>query len=309
MIVVCGEALIDLVPVDGPDTWRAVCGGGPANTAVALARLGTRAALACRLSRDAFGRQLRQNLVANDVDLSLAVEAAEPASLAVVALDHRGAAEYQFYLQGTADWQWQPAELPSTLPAGTLALHLGSLAAALDPGAVVLRSWAATHRDDTVVAFDVNVRPGLLPDRRAYLDSVGRWLDVAHIAKASDDDLAWLYPGTDPVSAAREWITAHDLMLVLVTLGSAGAVAVTAEHEPIRVPGVPVDVVDTVGAGDTFTAALLHRLAADDALHRHSPGVAPLTDAVRYAVAASALACTRAGASPPSAAEVEALLG
>lgn len=305
MIVVCGEALIDLVPAGPAATWRAAYGGGPANTAVALARLGSPVAFAGRLSGDRFGRELREHLRGNGVDLRLAVAAKEPTTLAVVAVDERGGADYQFYVNGTADWQWSPAELPARLPAGTRSLHIGSLASILAPGAAVLRDWLAAHRGDAVVTYDVNVRPSLQPDRDAYRRQVAGWLDVAHIVKASRDDLAWLYPSEDYVRIGRRWLDERDLTLVLVTLGRDGALAITREGAPVTAAGFDVKVVDTVGAGDTFTAGFLHRL---DRLQSDALDPTGLADALEFAVAAAALACTRAGAEPPTLAAVEELL-
>jgi fructokinase len=340
MIVVCGEALIDLVPANQTQAaapaaeqamaaeqtlvpaqagdplapgasggiWRAAYGGGPANTAVALARLGTPAALACRLSDDAFGRQLRRYLLDSGVDLRLAVAASQPTTLAVVALDQYGGADYQFYINGTADWQWATAELPDDLPDGTVGVHIGSLASILPPGAEVLRRWLAAHRDRAAVTYDVNVRSALLPDRDAYRTHVAGWLDVAHVLKASHDDLAWLDPDRDPLDVARAWVDRYDLTLALVTLGPYGAVAVPRGQDLVRVPGVHVDVVDTVGAGDTFTAAFLHWLASRGELTTGVPGPETLTAALDFAVAAAAIVCTREGAQPPTLAEVEELL-
>ncbi|WP_084962490.1 carbohydrate kinase family protein [Thermoactinospora rubra] len=311
MIVVCGEALIDLVPADAADTWRAVPGGGPANTALAAARLGTRAALACRLSGDAFGRRLRRHLAGNGVDLSLAVPAAEPTTIAVVSLDEQGAAEYRFYANGTADWQWTPAELPASLPPGTAGVHVGSLASVLPPGAGVLRAWAAGLPPEVTVVYDVNVRPALLPGREEYRTRVEEWLKVAHLVKASDEDLRWLYPGSDPLRVARSWAGRDGVHTVLVTLGAEGAVAVSsafgpAAGEPIRVPGIAVEVADTVGAGDAFTGALLHSLLTQGGLRPATPEA--LRRALAFAVAAGALTCTVAGAQPPTAEEVTRML-
>ncbi|GAA1814406.1 carbohydrate kinase [Planosporangium flavigriseum] len=304
MFVVCGEALIDLVPAGPPATWRAAYGGGPTNTAVALARLGTPTALVCRLSGDNFGRQLREYLANNGVDLRLAVAASEPTTLAVVAFDERGGPDYQFYVNGTADWQWSAHELPDDLPPGTLGLHIGSLASILPPGAAVLREWITAHRADTTVIYDVNVRPALLPERETYRREVRAWLDAAHVVKASVDDLDWLYPGEDALDVARRWIDEHDLSLVLVTAGPDGAVAVPCGQDPVRAAGIPVDVADTVGAGDTFTAAFLHRVGLPAGISDR----ASLAEALRFAVAAAALACTREGAQPPTLDEVEDLL-
>ncbi|GLW96495.1 carbohydrate kinase [Microtetraspora sp. NBRC 16547] len=297
MIIVCGEALIDLVPAGAENTWRAVPGGGPANTAVAVARLGTPARLLCRLSRDGFGWRLRDHLTANGVDLGLAVETAEPTTLAVVDLDEHGSADFRFYMERTADWQWTPGELPASLPPGTRALHVGSLAAVVRPGAAVLRSWAAGHRDAVTVVYDVNVRPAVLPGREPYLEQVEAWLRVAHVVKASEEDLRWLHPERDPLDTARAWLADHGLDLVLVTRGAAGAVALGGDGPPVEADGVAVRVVDTVGAGDAFTGAFLHA-SMDRAM--------PLAESLRYAVRAAALTCTREGAAPPARAEVDA---
>ncbi|WP_353388107.1 carbohydrate kinase family protein [Thermobispora bispora] len=301
MILVCGEALIDLVPAGADGLWRAVPGGGPANTAVAIARLGTPVQLLCRISRDGFGRRIRAHLAECGVGLELAVEAAEPTTLAVVDLDDRGSAAFGFYVNGTADWRWSAAELPSSLPPGTRAVHIGSLAAVVPPGADVLRDWAAglARRDpELTVVYDVNVRPALLPDREEYRARVEPWLRIARVVKASDEDLAWLHPGREPADVAREWLGAHGLELVLLTLGARGAAAFAAGGTVARADGVPVRVADTVGAGDTFTGAFLHATL--------SRGM-DLAAALRYAVTAAALTCTREGAVPPSRAEVDAL--
>jgi fructokinase len=311
VILVCGEALIDLVPGDGEDAWQAIPGGGPANSAIALRHLGAPVSLLCRLSRDAFGRQIRAHLDRHDIDLSLAVDAEEPTTLAVVALSPEGSAEYSFYLQGTADWQWSRGELPPA-PDGLRAIVTGTLAAVLPPGAEALRRWAAGLRDRAVVCYDVNARPSAVPDRASLTAAVSGWLDTAHIVKASDEDLAHLCPGRSPQDTARRWIADHGVDLVLITRGAKGATACAAGLEPVHAPGVPVQVVDTVGAGDTFGATALVRLEELGLLDE--PGrlgrldEAALADVLRHATAAAALSCTAAGAQPPRRAEVEAFL-
>jgi fructokinase len=298
---VCGEALIDLVPT-GTDTFQAVCGGGPANTATALARLGTPASLLCRLSADAFGRRLRANLLAHGVDLSLARTGPEPTTLAVVNLDGDGVAEYGFYGRDTADWHWHPDELPERLPADTRAVHVGSLATVMAPGAPLLRDWVATHRAATTVVYDINARPRMLPDVDEYRRNVADWLAIADCVKVSDDDLGWLHPGEQPTDIATRWFDRYAVQLVLLTRGAAGAMALHRSGVVWIEPARTVAVVDTVGAGDTFTAAFLHWLLA----HGSSAfWPADLGPALRYAVTAGALACTRAGAQPPTAAEVD----
>jgi fructokinase len=163
-------------------------GGRPANTAVALARPGTPVALACRLSNDAFGRRLRRHLEENGVELSLAVSATEPSSLAVLGFAGQGVPDFRFYVHGTADWQWTTHEPPGR-PPPAWAMRFGALASVLPPGAEVLLAWATGHAHATVITYDVNARPSLLPDRRAYRDRIDAWLRIAHVVKASSDDL------------------------------------------------------------------------------------------------------------------------
>ncbi|OLT29254.1 hypothetical protein BJF83_12525 [Nocardiopsis sp. CNR-923] len=309
MILVCGEALVDLVPQPGADLWRALPGGGPANTAVALARLGGRAALLCRLSGDAFGRRIRAHLVERGVDLGMAVAADEPSTVAVVGLDEHGAAEYSFYLDGTADWGWSPRELPEP-PGKTRAIHVGSLAAVLEPGAGHLLAWARAHRERTVLAYDVNARPAVGLDRSAVAAWAARWMDAAHVVKASEEDLAWLEPGRDPVAVAEGWADRHGLDLLLLTRGGDGAVALSPRwSDPVSVQGVRVPVRDTVGAGDAFGAAVLARLsdlgylAGPGVLATLVPGAA--REVLEFAAAAAALACTTEGADPPDRDRVE----
>ncbi|RKS09487.1 fructokinase [Nocardiopsis sp. Huas11] len=311
MIVVCGEALVDLVPRPGPGQWRAVPGGGPANAAVALARLGADSALLCRLSGDAFGRQIRAHLTERGVDLGLAVAASEPTTLAVLALDAAGGADYGFYLQGTADWQWRPEELPE-LGAGTEAVHVGSLAAVLEPGAGRLRAWARAHRHRTTVFFDVNARPAAGVPRSEAARQAAEWMEVAHVVKVSEEDIEVLEPGRDPLLVAERWVVRHELDLLLLTRGSEGAVALSSHWgDRVEVPGVRVGVRDTVGAGDAFGAAVLARLSERGVLARGPAAVDPASarDALAFAAATAALACTTEGADPPRRAEVESFLG
>lgn len=310
MIIVCGEALIDLMP-QGADTWRAIPGGGPTNAAVALTRLEVDAPLLCRLSGDTFGRQLRGYLTQHGVDLRLAVDAEEPTTLAVVGFSESGSAEYSFYLRGTADWQWSSAELPDET-ANPRAIYTGTLAAVMPPGADHLRTWAHARRHRSVVCYDLNARPSLWPDRTSLMAAATPWLDTTHVLKVSDEDVAFLAPGRDPLEVAADWAHDHEIDLVLLTQGSDGALAYAPGRSPVRQPGFEVDVVDTVGAGDTFGAAALARL---DALgYLTEPGKLPtltdvdLTDVLRFATAAAALACTGAGAQPPHPGEIRALL-
>ncbi|MEZ5087942.1 MAG: carbohydrate kinase [Tessaracoccus sp.] len=301
--VVCGEALIDMLPGDerssAESAWRALSGGGPMNTAVALGRLGQDSHFLGRVSSDAFGRQLAEHIEGNDVQLDLAITTDDPTSLAIVSLDNEGKAVYTFHFHGTSNFNWSDEEFP-VLSEGDW-LHFGSIGAVTDPGySPMLRFIAGTN---AAVSFDINVRPTVIPDRSEYNEKVASFLRVVGeqdgVAKASDDDLLWLTDGADPVETAVQWLNEFGLSLFIVTLGSDGVAAVQPDGSVVRVPGRRVEVADTVGAGDTFMAGFLSSYAEDpDALDA----------ALERGVAAAALVCTRQGAKPPTAEEVDAFL-
>ena len=293
VIAVCGEALVDLIP-SAPTTYDALPGGSPANTAVALARLGTPVTMLARLSSDGFGSLLRDHLTRNGVDLSHAVSAPEPSSLAIVSRDAAGAASYRFVIDGTADWQWADGELPE-LPSRVAAVHAGSLALAKAPA---LERFLARQRERATVSIDPNLRPtlmGSLEDTRA---AVLRWLALADVFKASTEDVELLHPGADPVEVATDWST-RGPALVVVTAGPDGATAVV-DGEVVHRPARPTQVVDTVGAGDTFTAGLLAWLHATGQLGgRLAVTLDDVRPAVDHALRAAAVTCSRRGADPP----------
>lgn len=270
------------------------------NSAVALARLGCDTHFLGRLGRDSFGRQLAAHLEQAGVALDLAVTTDDPTSLAVVSLDEDGKASYAFHLSDTTNVNWCAADFPE-LGADDW-LHFGSMAAVLDPGARFVRDFV--NKTEAAVSFDLNVRPSILPDRGEYysrvvdlLGAVGR---NAGIAKASDEDIAWLVDDdSDPLAYASTWAEEYGLSLFIVTLGADGVAAVKPDGRVVQVPGRRVDVVDTVGAGDTFMAGFLAAYAEDPA---------NLEGALERGVAAAAIVCTREGAQPPTAAEVDAFL-
>jgi fructokinase len=312
VVAVAGEVITDLVPAGTDGLFRAAPGGSPANVAVGLARLEVPARLLARLSEDALGRRLRAHLEASGVDLSKAVVAAEPSSLAIVVLQPDSSAAYDFRVDGTADWQWQQDELAGALD-GVVALHVGSLALTTPPGGAVLRRLAARARATATVTFDPNVRPQLMGTAERVMTVVDEMLAVADVVKASTEDLEWLAPGRDPADVAADWVS-RGPALVVVTRGPDGAVAVGRSSGPVERPGTPVDLVDTVGAGDSFMAALIARMgrrgllgaAARDALAAVDPStVGELLD---EAIAVSALTCARLGADPPTAAEMKVAL-
>ncbi|MGH3096310.1 MAG: carbohydrate kinase family protein [Streptosporangiales bacterium] len=308
MIVVAGEALQDLVPSGAPRGWTAYPGGSPCNTAVAAARLGARTAFLGRLSRDVFGQDIRAHLAAAGVDLTTVVDADEPSTLAVVSTDAEGVATYGFYYLGTSDFAWREGDR-AELPAGCRAVHVGSLASAVEPTAGLLASAVASAGPQVVRSYDPNVRPSLGLDKAEYRALVERWVESTDLVRASQDDLAWLYPDTPPLQVAARWQSSGP-RLVVVSCGADGAAAVLAGGE-VHVPAQYVTVVDTVGAGDAFTAGLLVALDEAGALTRD--GLAALSapalePCLTFAATAAAATCGRAGADPPSRPDLDSAL-
>jgi fructokinase len=301
VIVVAGEALIDLVP-QGPGalaSLRPALGGGPYNTAVALGRLGSPTAFCSRVSSDAFGEALLEGLRAAGVDVSGVARGAEPTTLAVATIDAQGSAAYSFYVDGTADRLFTA---PAALPEGTRAVSFGTCSLVLEPGASAYEELMRTAAGQGVfTALDPNIRPGLIPDADAYRARFLTWLPSVTLLKLSEEDARWL--GGSP----REWLAAGP-SAVVITHGGDGLTVFTRDGAEHSMPGEKVDVVDTIGAGDTVNAALLHGLAAQDAL---SPaalaglGADGWARLLRFAARAAAITCSRAGAEPPYAHELE----
>jgi fructokinase len=314
--VVCGEALIDLVQSDTASsdsfssTWLALSAGGPMNSAVALGKLGCDTHFLGRISRDAFGRQLRQHILEANVNLDLATEASQATSIAVVSLDEEGVASYTFHFNDTANFGWQVDDLPELNRDDWL--HIASLSCIVSPGAEVLLDWM---RDlQAGVSYDINVRPSVITDPDAYLSKVQPWLRVVGrrrgIVKASDEDIKFLAEaagsgagdsgsGSDPVELAGRWVEEYGLGLAVITLGPGGGAAVEPGGNITRVPGFPTKVVDTVGAGDTFMAGFL------DGYVKLQLGLA---GSLERGAAAASIVCSRRGPQPPTSAEVDDLI-
>ncbi|NUQ97402.1 MAG: carbohydrate kinase [Streptomyces sp.] len=300
MIVVAGEALIDLVPqgTGALAGLKPALGGGPYNTAVALGRLGSPTAFCSRTSRDAFGEALLDGLRAAGVDVSAVQRGAEPTTLAVATIDGDGSAAYSFYVEGTADRLFVA---PEALPAETRAVSFGTCSLVLEPGATAYETLLRTAAAQGVfTALDPNIRAGLIPDADAYRARFRSWLPYVSLLKLSEEDALWL--GGTP----REWLAAGPAAVV-ITHGGDGLSAFTRDGAVHPVPGEKVDVVDTIGAGDTVNAALLHGLAAQNALSAEALlalGADGWTRLLRFAARAAAITCSRAGAEPPYASEL-----
>jgi fructokinase len=303
-IAVIGETLIDLVEAGDDEPRLARPGGSPYNVAVGLARLGQPTAFVGRFSHDPLGTVLRNHALRSDVDLSLSVTAHEPSTIALVQLAPDGSADYEFGVDGTADFRWTAAEL-AAVPTDVAGVHFGSLASWLAPGDAAIAARVASLRAAGVaISYDPNVRPHLQPDRAAARARVEAAVGVAHLVKTSDEDLAYLYPGEPVESVARQWLAGPDgPSVVVVTRGAAGVGAVTSRGVLDRRP-VPCDVVDTVGAGDAFTAGLLDALAVrrsltPDALAVLGDDPDTLAEVLDHAGTVAAITCSRAGANPP----------
>lgn len=306
--VVCGETLIDLVPSGSEadsfsSTWLALSAGGPMNSAVALGKLGADAHFLGRLSKDAFGRQLRQHILRSNVQLDLATESSQATSIAVVSLDDEGLASYTFHFAETANFGWQIDDLPQ-LKADDW-LHIASLSCVVSPGAEVLLDWM--HTVPSGVSYDINVRPTVITDPEKYWAKVQPWLRAIGtrqgIVKASDEDISFLaraIPGSgDPVEVATGWVEQYGLSMAVITLGPGGGAAVEPGGVVTRVAGFPTKVMDTVGAGDTFMAGFLDG---------HIQRGLPVDEALCRGAAAASIVCSRRGPQPPSAAEVDDLI-
>ncbi len=312
VIAVCGEAIVDLVsgdPNGDGARFTARSGGSPANTAVGIARLGTPVQLLARLSRSSLGALIRRHLEANGVLLGQVVDAPEPQSLAVVARD-AGEASYAFHLEGAADWQWRARELAGAPDPDARVLHCGSLAALVAPGRDAILGLMERVRLRALVSYDPNLRASVVPGGFRTRRRVERLVAASHLVKASTADLALAYPGVAPESVARHFLELG-ARLVVVTDGPAGATAYD-RRGTLSSPGFPVEVVDTIGAGDAFSAALLEGIYAsrfEGALVAGELEHASLGALLTRACAAAALACTRLGADPPRSEELEAFLG
>lgn len=307
LVLVAGEALVDLIPREDA-TYEAVLGGSPYNTAIGLGRLGVPTGFAGRLSSDAMGEALARHLAASGVDARFSVTDARPSPLAFVT---RGTAvtgsRYSFYLGATAYDGASP--LPADWPAAAAHLHVGSFSATDGKiGEAALAALAAAGGRATT-SYDPNIRPFVVPARAETLPMVEARVRLSTLVKASEEDFDWLYPGTPPSEAAARW-AASGPRLVVMTRGGAGAEA-HFRGERIVQPAPAVDVVDTVGAGDSFMAALLAAMAEDGALGSgaREPGEAEVGRWLLFGIAAAAITCTRKGAQPPTRAEVDKVLG
>jgi fructokinase len=311
MILVCGEALVDLY-VGGPSAsglgCEAIAGGSPFNVAIGVARLGTPAAFLGGVSTDRFGEFLAETLEREGVETRFLVRTEKPTTISVVAMGADGHPRYSFYGAEAADRSVTPADLPAELGAEIRALVLGSYTLGVQPIGETLALLAERERGRRVISVDPNLRPTVVGDLSRWSLAFDRICRATTIIKASDEDIAVAYgPSVTIADAAARWLDAG-VRAVVVTRGGKGAVAFGL-GEPLELPGRRIDVVDTVGAGDTFHAALLTQLDGEGLLADPALGGLDrdaLARAMQAAILASSITCTRRGADLPRAADIAA---
>ena len=295
---VTGEVLIDLIP-DGSER-KPIVGGGPANTAKALLRLGIDTQFIDGISTDDYGQMARDELVSTGVKLDYVKYSDKPTCLAIVSLSDSGSASYEFVIENTATFDFTPDRLPNPQTDRPSLLHIGTLATAIEPGASILFKWAKSVSKVAPIVFDPNIRPAVISARDLYVKQVERWVSISSAIKVSDEDIRWLYPTLDIDQVVNNWL-AKGPSLIVVTYGDKG-LAGYRQDEKVSVDAIKVLVADTVGAGDTVGAILVEAIVKDglDTLS----GVR-LEMMLKRAAKAAAITVSRSGANPPSLKEIE----
>ena len=295
---VAGEVLIDLIPHG--NTSKPIVGGGPANTAKALARVGVDTQFIDGISTDDYGLVIRDELITSGIKLDYVKYSDKPTCLAKVSLDKKGSASYEFVIEGTATFDFSQRWLPNPAQLKPSLLYTGTLATIIEPGASELFTWAQSVAKVAPIVFDPNVRAAVVSDRKIYLSQVERWVAISSAVKVSQEDLTWLYPSLEIDQIVNDWLTLGAL-LVVVTFGDQGLAAYRS-GEKIKVDAIKVKVVDSVGAGDTVGAILVEAIVKD--------GLASLSGErlemmLKRAAKAAAITVSRAGANPPTGKEIE----
>jgi fructokinase len=313
MILVCGEAIIDMfvtAKADGSLIAEPIAGGSPYNVALGLARLGSHTGFLGGLSNDAFGRMMSAKLERAGIDLDFSPRSDRPSTLVVVSVDAAGVPTYRFIGEGAADRMLTVADLPATLPDNVKALTFGSLSMGVEPAGATYLALAEREKGRRVISVDPNLRASVVGDIANWKVRLERFIATANIVKSSIEDIEGTYSHGASVPAVVAGWMASGPSLVIVTRGGDGATAYwpggTAD-----IAGRKVAVVDTVGAGDTFHAALLNFFERKGLLTQQGLGslnAAIVQEAIAFAAAAAAVTCTRRGADMPSLADAEAML-
>jgi len=294
---VCGEVVIDLIP-DGTER-RAVVGGGPANTAKALSKLGITTQFIDGISTDKYGQMALSELQKDGVLLDFVKFSDKPTCLAIVSLNSKGSATYEFVIDDTATFDFSHSWLPDAADKKPLLLHIGTLVTAIEPAASVLFEWVKKVASVAPIVFDPNIRPAVMSDRHQYVKQVERWVSISNAVKVSDDDIYWLYPGQDLDKVTKRWLEMGP-ELIVVTFGDKG-LAGYRENSKISVDAKKVVVADTVGAGDTVGAILVEAIIEDGLDKLTGERLSLMLD---RAARAAAITVSRTGALPPGRDEI-----
>ena len=284
----CGEVLIDILPTG------AVVGGGPANTAKALARLGYEVDFIDGISTDAYGVAARKELERDGVGLSLALSSDKPTCTATVTLDSKGSASYEFLIDGTATFDFNDSWLPDPERLKPSILHIGTLVTIVEPASTTLFNWAIKCAEFAPIVFDPNVRSSVVGDPEKYRLAVEKWVGISSVIKLSDDDISWLYPDESMDEVSKRWI-AGGASLVVITRGAKGIIGYTEDGYE-EVDGAKVTVVDTVGAGDTVGAVVVEGILKHSVIGLQGQ---VLNAVLHRAAIAAGITVSRAGAQPP----------
>jgi len=295
---VTGEVLIDLIP-EGLER-KPIVGGGPANTAKALSKIGIDIQFIDGISTDEYGQMAKAELVDSGVKLDYVKYSDNPTCLAIVSLSDSGSASYEFVIENTATFDFNLDWLPNPQTKRPALLHIGTLATVIEPGASILFEWAQSVAKVAPIVFDPNIRPAVISDRQQYVMQVERWVSISSAVKVSDEDLKWLYPSLEIEQVVSNWITKGP-SLIVVTYGDKGLAGYRV-GEKESVDAIKVLVADTVGAGDTVGAILVEAIVKDglDILS----GVR-LEMMLKRAAKAAAVTVSRSGANPPTLKEIE----
>ena len=293
-----GEVLIDLIP-EGSER-KPIVGGGPANTAKALSKIGIDTQFIDGISTDNYGQMAKAELISAGVKLDYVKYSDKPTCSAIVSLSNSGSATYEFVIQNTATFNFTSDWLPNPKSEGPSLLHIGTLATAIEPGASVLFEWAQSVAKVAPVVFDPNIRPAVISDRDLYVKQVERWVSISSSVKVSDEDIKWLYPSLEIEQVVNNWLTKGP-SLIVVTYGDKGLAGYRV-GEKVSVDAIKVAVADTVGAGDTVGAILVEAIVKDGL--KSLSGVR-LEMMLKRAAKAAAITVSRSGANPPTLKEIE----
>lgn len=308
MILCCGEALIDMLPrkaVTGEEAFAPACGGAIFNTAIALGRLGVPAGMLTGLSTDMFGQQLLAALGISKVDTSYVITSDRPSTLAFVKLTD-GQASYSFFDENSAGRMLTSNDMPA-LSSDVTALYFGGISLACEPAADAYAALAEAEGDTRAVMLDPNIRQGFIQDEARYRDRLRRMIRVADIVKVSDEDLDWIIPGDQDLAVKAAALLAQGPAIAILTKGAEGVTGILHGGRQVHVPAQRVEVVDTVGAGDTFNGGVMAKLSDAGVLEKAQlAALSPDTveTALAFGAAVAGITVSRAGANPPWAEEL-----